>query len=145
MQQKNDLQPTRPGMIVWGIILILIGTIILAAFLPSAKVVNTRAIIIFLGGLFILAGVILLIAGIIFNAKRGSANRQVYAQNRDKIMVGTCVHCHNPVSARIVDFRTHKNYPEGFIYCPICKKPISVRAFHAMDKGDMPQQPNGNL
>ena len=128
------LKRRRVGMIVWGAILTFVGIVLhFEALLLCLNSGNKRlpdiyleVIVLFAFGLlFICAGVVLLVFGII-NAKKVTAYNQELNQT---IYTARCYSCGIVVQSRIGDFRPHRRYPEGFVYCPVCRKPLSRRLF----------------
>ena len=112
------LRRKKIGLIIWGAIL-LVGAI---------GMFGTDEAFGFILGIFLLAGAILMITfGIINAVSVTKYNKTLLAQNIDYRC--QCPSCGKDIQARIQDFRPHGRFPEGFIYCPICKKPISKNAF----------------
>ena len=112
------LRRKKVGLVIWGTIFLIASGLCFAAD-------NAAGFII---GLFILAGAILmLVFGVINIVSVTKNNNILIRENLD--YRGQCPNCARDIHARIQDFRPHGRYPEGFIYCPICKKPISRNAF----------------
>lgn len=40
-----------------------------------------------------------------------------------------CPYCRITNRVKRIEFMSHRRYPEGFVYCKSCKKPISYNAF----------------
>ena len=119
----------RVGLIVWGAILITVGGIYLLLLSISALQGRGSASVYAAMAMFfmlILGGAIMLIFGIInvVNVKKYNAALDVNA-----LHVTRCFSCGTEISCFLKDFREHSRYPEGFIYCPVCRKPLSRRAF----------------
>ena len=137
----NKLKRKRVGLIVWGIILISLS---LAFFLSAISTFIQEgqnmegaiaAISMIIIGLFALAGgIVMLIAGILNATKVSRYNRQVLEEEKRYYYSGICPFCQRTVNCEYADFNPHKRYPEGFIYCPICRKPISRNAFQQILK-----------
>lgn len=120
------LQHKRVGLIIWGAILTAIGFIMFVS--GAADGIGALIII----GLMILAGGILMLAfGIVNAVKVTKYNNDLI--NDGKSYTTNCVKCGRVISAQTKDFRPHGRFPEGFIYCPVCKAPISKNAFTEYD------------
>lgn len=114
------LRKKRVGLIVWGTIFLVVS---FALFL-------TRDAVAFSIALFVLAGAILmLVFGVINVASATRYNNILLAENLT--FRGNCPYCNRDIQCTIRDFRLHGRYPEGFLYCPVCRKPISKNAFQA--------------
>ena len=118
MQRDNmTFKKGHVGLIIIGSIFALIGA---------------YCTYIHISGLIILGPALIMIAlGIVFTVIANKNNNKICSLYHDKILSTTCIYCGHPVSTNIYRFRLHRRYPEGFIYCPVCKKPLSRYAFHA--------------
>lgn len=132
------LQRPYTGMLISGGILTFIGGIAFIIFnllglnLPFFTVFTFFQIII----IFILvAGIVLLVIGIVLTVKSLSHNSKIREAYQDTEWYGNCIYCHSPIHCEIQNFYPHSKYPEGFTHCPICKKPVSRNALHAVKKG----------
>lgn len=114
----------RVGLIVWGCIFILIS-IAGAIGILASPVDEPAAMLIVLP--FFIGGVIMLAFGIRNAVLVTKNNSQVKAN--DDLYVTQCFRCGREIRAELKHFRPHGRYPEGFIYCPVCRTPISKRAF----------------
>ncbi len=112
------LRRKKIGLVIWGTIFLIL----------AFGMFGTNESFGFALGLIFLAGAILMLTfGIINIVSVTKHNKTLLAQNIDYRC--QCPSCGKDIQARIQDFRPHGRYPEGFIYCPICKKPISKNAF----------------
>ena len=124
------LKRKRVGMIVWGAIIVLFSILIMLSYQDQDK---SNLI---LGGIVMAGGFGLLVPGIILAAKVSVANNRILNENEGFTYVANCLYCGRPVSCKFQDFQNHKRYPEGFLYCPICKHPISRNVFvKVLDQG----------
>ena len=125
----NNLKRKRIGLIVWGAIVSGFAlSCIISAILSSVNLTGLVVIVILY--LCLLAGGIAMLVGGIINVSRVSQyNQQVLAEENRYYYAGVCPHCQHPVSCGFSSFSPHRRYPEGFIYCPYCKRPISKNLF----------------
>ena len=149
------LKKARVGLIIWGAILSVVGLYFLLGALhslaPNDYTTNqstaaSTALILCLFGLFILSGgVLMLVFGIINAVKTKKYNKSI----ENDLYVARCFVCGTEVRCNPADFTAHRNYPEGFRYCPVCRKPLSRNAFtlypgqydnSAQDPPQYPQQ-----
>ena len=141
--KNEDREPIvfqRPytGMLISGGILTFIGVIAFIIFnllglnVPFFTVFTFFQVII----IFILvAGIALLVIGIVLTAKSLSHNSKIREAYQDTEWYGNCIYCHSSIHCEIQNFYPHSKYPEGYMHCPICKKPVSRNALHALKKG----------
>jgi len=122
------LRSRRTGMIVWGAIIVF-GGIMMATLLFSGTELSRSTGII--GIVMIIGGGLLLGFGIAGAVKASKHNSALIAEG--KTYIGKCVSCGNPIKATIRDFRPHGRFPEGYMVCPVCKKPVSKNAFNVYD------------
>ena len=114
------LRRKKIGLLIWGTIFLVASGMCFASDNAGGFVI----------GLFLLAGAILMIVfGIVNVVSVTKHNNILIRENLDYRC--QCPNCARDIQARIQDFRPHGRFPEGFIYCPICKKPISRNAFKA--------------
>ena len=115
--------------LVFGIILTAIGFLVgivgLLGHYNGALIVG----IIFLG-----VGVLLLILYGAANSRANEYNEQYLKPYEGKVLVTNCHFCHHTVQCYAEQFREHRNFPEGFVYCPVCKKPLSIKAFRVANE-----------
>lgn len=111
------LRKKRIGLIIWGAILFFTSLF----FLSDGD--GRIAAFILLPG-----GILLLVFGIINVVSVTKHNNILISETPN--WQGNCPNCNREVRCSIRDFRPHGRYPEGYIYCPICKKPISKNAFN---------------
>ena len=112
------LRRKRVGLLIWGTIFLIASGIFFATDEAAGFIV----------GLFVLTGAILmLVFGILNVISVTKHNNTLVAENLD--YRAQCPNCARDINARVQDFRPHGRFPEGFIYCPICKKPVSKNAF----------------
>lgn len=123
------LKHARVGLIVWGAIL-LVGSLISIIAVSSELngYSNDAAIFMILLILIMLGGAIMIVFGIINVVKTSNYNREILNQNI--VYYGFCPHCGTRLDCTIRDFRQHGRFPEGFVYCKVCKKPVSKNAFN---------------
>lgn len=139
------LKPKRVAPIVWAIILLTIGVpLILYGLILEIPVLLTayeslthndfifelivRGTCYFVFPLILaIVGLILLIIGISKNKKIEKENQAIRAKG--EITQGQCPYCGYVMHVRRVDFMPHSRYPEGFVYCASCKKPMSFKLF----------------
>ena len=120
------LQHKRVGLIIWGAILTAAGFIM---FVSGAA--DEIGGLIITGLLILAGGIIMLVFGILNAVKVTRYNNELI--NDGKSYTTNCVKCGRVISAQTKDFRPHGRFPEGFIYCPVCKAPISKNAFTEYD------------
>ena len=125
------MRRTHNATWIIGIILLVVGILQIILALPKR---NIGALI--LGFLVLAVGVALTVAGIVVNAGVKKENRRFLQTYEGKVFIGTCHHCDHEVECYAEDFQEHRNFPEGFVYCPVCKKPLSINAFSVFDEGD---------
>lgn len=123
------MQRKRVGMIVWGAIFCFIALVCLFTLWPLAIP-------------FIIGGVLFLVFGIKASVRASRNNDAVMADTRT--FYTRCFHCGREVTAHSRDFMLHGRYPEGYVPCPICKKPLSKNAFVLMTDHPYAQQPDSN-
>ena len=133
------------GIIV-GIILMVLGcaSVLFGLFGNKNFMESEQTFFIFIllaivGGSLFIAGLVLVIVFGVRKARVKAGNRQyMEAQKyyRGKTLATNCIYCGRQVTAYAEDFHSHRNYPEGFIYCPVCKKPLSINAFDIVDDID---------
>ena len=120
------IKKARVGLIIWGAILVVIS-IIFAGLGSSAA----DFFIIF--GVLFVGGAIMIVFGILNVVKTSKYNNELLAKSG--MFNGVCPSCRSQITASVKDFKPHGRYPEGFIYCPVCKKPISKNAFKEVKNG----------
>lgn len=116
------LQKYNKGLIIWGIILSVLGTIVSRLH---------RSASIFFCIIFFSMATIFIIIGVITNIKIYNHNKIVKEDDKKWQYQTECIYCHQTITCIPSDFKPHYRYPEGFVYCPYCKKPVSKRVFHA--------------
>lgn len=124
------MRATREAVWMIGLILIVFGTLgLIVGFSGDG---DKYALIIFSFGP-LLAGIIMTIIGLVkyFSAKR--YNEAFVSQYQDKIFVATCFRCGHEVECLAEDFSEHRLYPDGYVYCSICRQPLSFQIFDAYD------------
>lgn len=109
------LKGKRVGMIVWGFIILFISIPFIAAK-------------ILFGVYLLVAGAGLFIAGIIITANVVRYNKALLEREGTHLN-GVCFRCNTSVCIPRVNFRRHRNYPEGYARCPFCKQPLSLLMF----------------
>ena len=107
----------RPGMFVWGGILAIIGIVFMI----------TGGAGFYVGIPFVIGGALLIIFGVRRTIKVNETNAALMAQGA--YMKGQCYKCGLDVSVERKLFQPHRNFPDGFIYCPSCKIPLSILKF----------------
>lgn len=122
------MQRARVGMIVWGAIFCVIALVLVFTSVWPLAI------------LFTIGGVLFLIFGIRSSARASKNNDAVMADNRT--FYARCHHCGSEVIAHSRNFRLHGRYPEGYVLCPVCKKPLSKNAFTVMTDNLNIQQSN---
>ena len=121
----------RVGLVVWGSILVTMGLFLLLSVavtkngwsMRSGMEMTTFALFLLLGG------GILLGFGIRNFVLVSKYNNALENENAGITYCMNCFYCNYPVSVTYRDFQPHRRYPEGFIYCPFCKRPLSKNAF----------------
>ena len=68
-------------------------------------------------------------AGIVKDVRVAKNNRQIENDSKEWCCRCICIYCHNTVYSELTEFASHRNYPEGYIYYPYCKKPLSKNLF----------------
>ncbi len=143
---------SRKSCIIWGIVLIAVGWIsrayikqLLSIYASAgggvAQSVYSNLYIIF--GIVMFAGILLLAGGIVYNIYVTAHNNRVLDENEDVEYLATCIYCGNDVIANLRNFRFGRNYPEGYVACPFCKKPCSRNLFDVIteEDGDSAEEP----
>ncbi len=125
---KEMLQRKRIGLIIWGAILLGIGLIVLAGSAGSGymRIPTTNAGT-FIGLGFIVGGGLMLGFGIKNAVSVTSHNSKII--NDGLVHITPCPYCGAEIRAKSSEFRPHSRFPEGYIYCRVCKKPVSRNAF----------------
>ncbi|MBQ7173400.1 MAG: hypothetical protein IJR88_04715 [Clostridia bacterium] len=132
---KTKLKSKKIGLIIWGAILIVISFMVF--FYASYSNDDTVAPIANIIGLCMLPGGILMIVGGIINAvKVTQYNRRVIEEENRYYYSGVCPFCQYAITCELSAFSPHRRFPEGFIYCPVCKKPVSKRVFQQLLKSN---------
>ena len=117
---NSVMEHKKIGLIVWGAIMAVIGLI----FLSTGRGV---AGFIVLGLMFLAGGGVMLAFGIrnaVLVTRKNTA-----LLNDGKLYAAYCPYCRSEIRAQTRNFAVHRNFPEGFMYCPVCRKPISRNAF----------------
>ena len=157
------LKRKRVGLIVWGIILSTAGMFffILGLVLYNIEPIRHYSYNSYFGsyyetrnggylamaliGVAVFAGgVIMLVFGIRNAVKTTRYNNTVMSHN--EVYFANCVFCGRPITCALKDFIPHRNYPEGYITCPFCRRPLSRNVF-SVSPGFQPQmnyQPQNN-
>lgn len=143
---------SRKSYIIWGIVLIAVGWIS-CAFINrllsqhesggGSSAITVYGILLFLFGAVVFAGFLILAGGIIYNIYVTAHNNRVFDENEDVEYLATCIYCGNDVIANLRNFRFGRNYPEGYVACPFCKKPCSRNLFDVIteEDGDSAEEP----
>lgn len=76
---------------------------------------------------------IVTIVGIVKYVSAKKYNKSFLLEYRNKIFATTCFHCGYEVDGFAQDFVKHRHYPEGYMSCPVCHKPLSLNAFEIYD------------
>ena len=109
----------------------IVGSIFMVLGLFLALMLTPKGLAIAL----LIVGVVLIIVGIINVITTNNYNKQYLQRYRGKVLISTCYFCHHEVVCYAEDFHEHRNYPEGYVYCPVCKKPLSMNAFRIVNEG----------
>lgn len=131
------LKKKRIGLIIWGSLLsgfgifFLLGTIFYRNLrLNDYSYFNVTSIRYLIFALMLLAGgTIMLVFGIRNAILTSKENKRLLEENLNLVYRTTCFACNSIIEAKFTDFMRHSRYPEGFVYCPICRRPLSIRAF----------------
>ena len=113
------LRGKRIGLIVWGVIL---GSGSIALFALDDEVATGIGLVNLFGALM------MIIFGIVNVVSTTKYNNILLSQSPTDF-IGKCPSCFNEIQCTIRDFRRHGRFPEGYLYCPVCRKPISKNAF----------------
>ena len=139
------LKRKKVGLIVWGVILSAIGGVLIPLMMMSAPDFfsdsgNRSSLVFWIVTAVMLAigGTLMLVFGIVNAVKVSRYNNRILSETKDLIYIATCFNCGYQISAKYMDFTPHSRYPEGFVYCPVCKKPCSRNVFRAYK-----QEPGG--
>ena len=87
---------------------------------------------ILIGIMLAAGGMIMLIFGILNAVRVTRFNNKILAETNRLTYYATCFGCGYRISARYNDFTPHSRYPDGFVYCPVCRKPLSFHLFQAV-------------
>lgn len=143
---------SRKSYIIWGIVLIALGWISRAyikqllsiyASAGGGDAQSVYSVLYIIFGIVMFAGILLLSGGIIYNIYVTAHNNRVFDENEDVEYLATCINCGNDVIANLRNFRFGRNYPEGYVICPFCKKPCSRNLFDVIteEDGDSAEEP----
>ena len=132
----------RVGMIVWGSILLGFGSIIgiisisgIAGvrinryYYSAASLLSSYYIFLAFALNFLIGGGLLLAFGIRSAALARRHNTQVYIEDSNFTYSAVCYRCSASVTCTYSQFRPHARFPEGFVYCPVCRTPLSINLF----------------
>ena len=121
------LRSKKIGLVVWGTILFVISVVLFAIPEEFTTVI----------GLFILAGAILMMVfGVLNIVSVTKYNNILLSDNENVEYHANCTFCGREIQCTIREFRPHGRFPEGFVYCPVCKNPVSRNAFNAFRRQD---------
>ena len=116
------------GMLIWGTLLVLLGLGICLRCLRS-HTSSDMVVIAFTIFAIVIPGAILIAFGIRNIILVTRYNNQLEEEYKGYVLTATCLNCRSPIRSNYKDFQVHGRYPEGFVYCPLCKAPISRNAF----------------
>lgn len=117
------MRSVSKGVWITGSIFIVFGLFLLMSPIRMLSII------------FFALGGILFIVGIINAITTSKYNERYLQRYQGKAFITTCHFCNHEVICRAEDFREHRNYPEGYVYCPVCKKPLSINAFRVVNEG----------
>ena len=117
------LKRTKVGFLIAG------GILLLFSIYPSYYFFVVGDNLFWTCFIYPIPGLILLTIGIINASIVSNYNKRLFWENMGHSYTTNCTSCSNPVRVKVQDFKQNRNYPEGFVYCPICKKAISKSAF----------------
>ena len=135
------LKRKRIGLIVWGVIFNAVGFLLVMwivmnedRYLNSIYSQNRAEGMfwILIGIMLAAGGMIMLIFGILNAVRVTRFNNKILAETNRLTYYATCFGCGYRISARYNDFTPHSRYPDGFVYCPVCRKPLSFHLFQAV-------------
>ena len=125
------MKRAKKAPLILGIIISAIGFIGIIILL-SVRSSNVGD---YLGPIIILViGILLILLYVYRRNNIETSNRLFLRRYAGKVLVTTCFYCGHQISAHAEDFSAHRRYPEGFIYCPVCHKPLSINAFNTCDE-----------
>ena len=128
------LKRAKVGLIIWGAILSVILLILIAVAVEAGDDMGEAGGAVIIVLVFLLLGAAaMIVLGIVNAVKTSQYNRQLLSQNI--LYDGFCPYCGTRINATIKDFRPHGRYPEGYINCMVCKKPISRNVFQEIRQG----------
>ena len=119
-------------MIMIGIVLVMSGSILLIGIYRGAIIGDFYGLICGWGAT--VGGVALIIAGFIGIYKTKKRKEEFEKQYSGKIYSTQCLFCKRTVKSDRFAFRMGRYYPEGYIRCPYCKKPLSFNLFDEVKK-----------
>ncbi|MDO4207582.1 MAG: hypothetical protein Q4D15_08330 [Lachnospiraceae bacterium] len=125
------MKRTKKASLILGIIISaigLIGVIMVASARSSGFEYYILPIIV------LVIGIILILLYVYKRSTVNTSNKYFLRKYFGKELVTTCFYCGHQISAHAEDFSVHRRYPEGFIYCPVCHKPLSINAFNTIDE-----------
>ena len=137
------LKRKRTGLIVWGAVLNRIGVLLVMwivmnedRYLNSIYSQNRAEGMfwILIGIMLAAGGMIMLIFGILNAVRVTRFNNKILAETNRLTYYATCFRCGYRISAKYTDFVPHSRYPNGFVYCPVCRTPCSINIFTAYKK-----------
>lgn len=129
MEMKMYRKP-KPGFYISGGIVTGLSLVVLLALLASGEYDTDSLLAVFT---FFVLGLCLLGGGIAVSASAKKHNNNlIKTQGRSAGL--ECPACKYKISVDVSSFLPHRNFPEGFVYCPACKKPLSIRLFKPEDK-----------
>ena len=141
-EKVYEFKKKRIGLVIWGSILTGLFFLSLLVFLADYRAgtsvsgtINRGLFFEYILGfvlLLLIPGNVMLVLGIINCVKVSAYNNSIAGKVIDRNLgtyYGRCYGCGTKISAKYRDFRKHKNYPEGFVYGPICRRPCSIKLF----------------
>ena len=133
----------KTGLIVWGAILLGFGLLFMLSSLTN--IVRISAVksyydmrylglssFYFLMALSVnlaIGGGVMLGFGIRNAVLVNRQNGVTLAEARKYAYNATCFRCGTAVNCTGTNFAAHPRYPEGFVYCPVCRTPLSKNLF----------------
>ena len=127
------MKRTSKAPVIIGVILCVIS-ILVFLFTIGSYDKNTRIGGLIIALIFFIPSLILFISALITSNNAQDYNDEYSKKYENKRFVTTCFNCGHEVRVRVEQFSEHRNYPEGYVYCPICKKPLSKKLFEVVDE-----------
>ena len=135
------MRRTSNALWIVGIILLAIGFLI-ALYSFGSMEEEARFFLLVFAGIFFIPGIIMTVVGLVRRSNVQRSNEAFLRRYHGALFDTTCFYCGHEIECTAEDFSIHRNYPEGFVYCPICRKPLSKKLFEVVEEQENVQKHN---